>query len=347
MDDIAPGLLEILRAAFQKNLSSDAEGARLLKKIQSGGATYEDAGEYAEAVGGALAKAFQDNLSSAALPDGKLYWNIADRVLRPLLEEDHALVSDAAAKVQQALNQAAGIGLKAQTVPLNADRVDGILNRVADTEQYDDVAWVLDEPVRNFSHSIVDDSVRANAEFQNRVGLRPKIIRRTSGKCCEWCQRLAGTYEYPHNVPDDVYRRHERCRCVVEYDPGSGKRQNVHTKQWTDKADSATIEARKQIGIKTLPEKLAEHPMQLASFTPASLKDQMERDGLEVKSLKKGSLKNVPFQDGGGYKVNFPDGGILQYHPETGSHHGGAYYKISTGKGGTHRYELDGTEKRD
>lgn len=44
-------------------------------------------------------------------------------------------------------------------------------------------------------------------------------------------------------------------------------------------------------------------------------------------------------------RPNFGGDGILQYHPEKGSHHGGAYYQISTGKGGTHHYELDGTEK--
>ena len=44
-------------------------------------------------------------------------------------------------------------------------------------------------------------------------------------------------------------------------------------------------------------------------------------------------------------KINFGGDGILQYHPTKKSHHGGAYYKISTGKGGTKRYELDGTEK--
>ena len=46
-----------------------------------------------------------------------------------------------------------------------------------------------------------------------------------------------------------------------------------------------------------------------------------------------------------GYKVNFDDGGLFQYHPAYRSHHDGAYYKISTGKGGTKWYELDGTEK--
>lgn len=33
-------------------------------------------------------------------------------------------------------------------------------------------------------------------------------------------------------MPKDVYRRHQRCRCSVEYYPRDGKIQNVHTKKW-------------------------------------------------------------------------------------------------------------------
>ncbi len=63
-----------------------------------------------------------------------------------------------------------------------------------------------------------------------------------------------------------------------------------------------------------------------------------------VKALARGSLKGVTFESGGGFKVNFGGDGVFQYHPEKKSHHGGAYYKISTGKGGTKRYDLEGNE---
>lgn len=89
------------------------------------------------------------------------------------------------------------------------------------------------------------------------------------------------------------------------------------------------------------------NPKKLFSkYTPKTLKSALEQGGFEVKTLKRGSLKGVDFTNGGGYKVNFGDDGLLQYHPASGSHHGGAYYKISTGKGGIHHYELDGKEKK-
>lgn len=74
----------------------------------------------------------------------------------------------------------------------------------------------------------MDSTVKTNADFQYKAGLRPKIRRMTDGKCCEWCSRLAGVYDYP-DVPKDVFRRHANCGCVVEYDPGDGKQtENVH-----------------------------------------------------------------------------------------------------------------------
>ena len=58
--------------------------------------------------------------------------------------------------------------------------------------------------------------------------------------------------------------------------------------------------------------------------------------------LCRGSFKGIPFEEGGGFKVNWGGDRILQYHPENLSHHGGAYFKISSGETGTIRIDLDG-----
>lgn len=231
MEDIAPSLLDAIRKSFAEIIGGSTKIEELYQLIHGGGATYADVEEYAYYVGEALSQAFGRHLSSSALPDGRMYFNIADRVLRPLLEEDHSMVADAALQVQTSLNRAAGIGIKAQTVPVNDDRIYGIVNKVANAENFDDIAWMLDEPVKNFSQAVVDDTLKANFNFQGKSGLRPRIIRKAEPKCCEWCSNLAGEYDYP-DVPDDVYRRHERCRCTVDYDPGSGKHKNVWTKQY-------------------------------------------------------------------------------------------------------------------
>ncbi len=347
MEDIAPALLEQIQKDFRAEVQSSTKLKELLQLVTDGKATYVQAEDFAHEAGTILSQTLQKHITSATLPDGKMYFNIADRVLRPVLEEDHQLISDVAVQVQEHLNKKAGIGLKAQSVSVNEDRIEGIIDKVTDADSFDDVAWMLDEPIINFSQAVVDDTLKANIDFQGKAGLRPQIVRQAEHKCCEWCSRLEGKYDYP-DVPHDVYRRHERCRCTVDYVPGKGKVQNVHTKGWKSEEEYAKIVARKQLGLKdAFISSLSAHPKRLASFTPSTLKAKLEAEGYEVKPLKNGSLKNVPFEEGGGYKVNFSDGGLFQYHPAKKSHHGGAYYKISTGKGGIKRYELDGTEKQE
>ena len=222
MEDIAPALLDRIQADF----------LRLLGDTQLTGKTYAAAQEYAEAVGAALSEAFRINLTANQLPEGRMFWNIADRVIRPMLEQDHSLVADAAVVVQEALNKSAGLGLRAKRASLDADKVAGILNSVVAAENFDDVVWMLDEPVKTFSRGVVDDTLHKNIDFQGRAGLRPKVIRTAERRCCKWCSALAGVYEYP-NVPDEVYQRHRACRCAVEYDPGNNIRsQDVWSKRW-------------------------------------------------------------------------------------------------------------------
>lgn len=240
MEDIAPVLLEQISQDF----------IRLLGDSKIDGMNYISAADYAEKVGAALAEAFRLNLDPDILPDGKMYWNIADRVIRPMLEQDHKIVSDVAAQVQEALNKAAGLGLKAQHAPLNEDRVSGILNKIASAEHFSDVAWVLGEPIVTFSISVIDDTIKKNVEWHGKAGLQPKIVRKAERKCCSWCSNLAGAYTYP-DIPLAVYQKHEYCRCVVDYDPGNGRKQDVHTKEWTETKKDAKIESRKVVGLKS------------------------------------------------------------------------------------------------
>ncbi len=148
------------------------------------------------------------------------------------MSRNHDLIADYAAKTQKVLNTKVKIGLKVVRHVLNQYRIDGIVNRASHEELFDYVRWILDNPIVNFCQSIVDDSIRENADLHYQKGLNPKIIRKESGNCYKWCRSIAGIYAYP-DVPKDVYRRHQNCRCTVDYYPGDGKVQNVHTKRIT------------------------------------------------------------------------------------------------------------------
>lgn len=125
-------------------------------------------------------------------------------------------------------------------------RIQGFIDKLSDAPKVKDVAWMFDAPAVNFSQSVVDEKMRANLTFQGEAGLPAKVHRYSIGGCCPWCDALEGEYEYP-NVPDDVWRRHDNCNCIIEYTPKGGGRLDRLTgnkKSW-DLQSREYIEARK------------------------------------------------------------------------------------------------------
>lgn len=248
-DDILPSLLKEVQDKFEAAYGKSDIISSAFAKLKNKKATYATANDFAIELGYILAEALSSSVTGDKLPDGKMYYNIGQRLLSDVLGRNFELVSDFTGQVQANLNKEANIGLKVQVPEFNQDRVDGLVNRLSSEEEFEKVSWLLKEPIVNFTQSIVDDSIKVNAEFHEKAGLRPKIIRTSVGKCCKWCQSLAGSYDYP-NVPHDVYRRHQNCRCTVNYKPGDGRRQNVWTKKVVKPVDSAIIEARKSLNLK-------------------------------------------------------------------------------------------------
>ena len=231
--DIVPELLENIERDFNRAMSNNAKLRNIESMIEAGTATYIQANEYAVEVGEILARTFEVHITSEVLPDGKMYYNIAERILDPTLTNNHNIVARVSADVQETINSSVGLGLRGIEAPINQPRIESIINRVAAEELFDDVAWILKEPIVNFTQSVVDDTIKENIEFQGESGLKPKIIRVAHGNPpCEWCESMAGTYEYP-NVPAGVYGRHDRCRCTVEYVPDDSRSQNVWTREWS------------------------------------------------------------------------------------------------------------------
>lgn len=233
MEDITPKLIEDITGEFRRLYDANGKIAGLLARVKAGTATYAEAQEYAIEVSRLIGQAWQKYVSGDTLPDGRMYYNIASRLVPATLDENHALVSGYAAQVQEGLNRGANIGLKVQTVPLDEDRVDGLVELVSNADQFESVENTFLSAVENFSQNIVDQSIRRNADMHYRSGLSPKIIRRSTGRCCDWCNALAGIHDYPLDS-EEIYRRHSNCRCSVLYDPADGKhqRQNVWNKTW-------------------------------------------------------------------------------------------------------------------
>ena len=247
-NDVLPGILQEVQEKFERDFGKSEIVRNAFATLKSKKATYKTANEFAIEIGEILSKALGASLSADKLPDGKkMYYNIAQRLLTDVLGRNHELVSGYAEQVQKNLNQEAKIGMEVQVPELNQDRIAGIVNRFSSEENFEDVSWLLGEPIVNFTQSIIDDSIRKNAEFHAKTGMTPTISRHSTGRCCKWCDSLVGNYIYGEE-PNNFYRRHQHCTCVIDYHPKNGKRQNSWTKKFS-KDSSNELEIRKQMNI--------------------------------------------------------------------------------------------------
>lgn len=247
--DVVPVLNEKIQTSFQSNMMRDRRIAQISKRIRDGTATFVDGHDYAERLGESLSKALISNLNEENLPDGRLYYNIAKRTVTPALRNNYELTNEAAEQIQSIIDSGLGIGLKSVKAEFPESRIKGLIDKMT-TEgiSLEDALIWLGEPIINNSEAFFDDFIDSNAKFRTEAGLEATITRIAEANCCPWCDSLAGTYEYG-SAPDDIYRRHQYCRCTVTYQTGKMS-QNVWSKrQWESSPEE--IDRRKTIGQKS------------------------------------------------------------------------------------------------
>ena len=356
-------------AGFNGGMSDSRKIQSIASRIASGKATYRDAYDFARESSRIMTGSMRKHIPEV-LTDGKLYRETAETVVGTPMKVSGTKVSETAAEIQSVLNEQAGIGINGIEVDLNEDQITGIITGIANAESYDQGSGTLFDQIENFLEGVVDDSVRENEEFQYRAGLEPKVIRTAAGKCCKWCSNLAGTYKYEdvRDKGNDVWRRHRNCHCTIEYDPGQKSKAGRSDRRSTDQRRSDRIRASEEINPEesrsggrkslesemkaqagqkrnTLSEYIRQNHKVLAEYTPDSMLEALKKSGLQVEPLSGGKLRGIPYESGGGYKANFGGDGVLIYHPEKGSHHGGEYWKLSGGGKGAVRYDMDGNER--
>lgn len=310
-EDIAPGLRKNVEQSYRNSVANDSELARIQKKIDEGTATGKDLDAYAVRSGELLAQALHEHVSGDILPNGRMYYNIANRLLPPVLRQNYEDVADVSDAIQTIMNEQAGIGIKAQRPELNEDRVEGLVNLAAEAEQYEDIRKELEGDVVNFSQSVATDSVKSNAEFQYQSGLSPKVERTAEPSCCPWCQNLEGTYDYAdiRGTGNEVWKRHRACRCVVEY-VAAGKRQNAHTKQVSTmdrEASAERIQRAQEAEKKDREQEQAEREDRINSFMDYPKIERGESKIIEAGGDANDKIVSGKTVDFGDYQVVISD----------------------------------------
>ena len=238
MDDIAPKLIEDVAKEFRKRYAVSPKVQSLLKKVKAGTATYSEAHRYSVEVSKLIGDVLNSHVSSATLPDGKMYYNIADRLIPSVLDNNYNLVTRYTKQVQETLNKSARIGLKTVVPEADLDRVSGIVELATGADLFDDVAAEVLTSIQNYAEHLVDQSIKDNADAQYGAGLNPTITRTVAGRACPWCEEIAGKYDYAaiQETGSRVWQRHQNCHCVIVYDPGDGKRETVDNYRRDDRS---------------------------------------------------------------------------------------------------------------
>lgn len=306
-------LRDQVKRLFSQSVERDSRLKRLMKKIVDSGA-YSDADEVAIRLGELMSEAMITSTADIDVITEELARELFDEPLA----EIHQLVADVAKQIQENILAERGIGLRAVTPDLNADRIAGLVSKIASYEAKEDALWLLKEPIVNFSQSVVDNTIRKNMEANTKAGFRATVTRtpesrttrsgiknvRVNGKVysypvryqvpCKWCRNMAGTYDYDavKQTGADVWRRHEGCRCTLTYKLSGEPSEIVwapsdseHTKQKAAEKERQDAEKRSQqrkrlSNVQRVMEELKYSPKGASIFVNAN-KAEIDKYGIE------------------------------------------------------------------
>lgn len=291
MADIGAELLEKIRAYFKKKCQGDAYIQSVLGKVAAGTAQMEEISLLSQSIGFRASQAISEYVNVAALPDGKMYYNIADTILSGVLKDNYEIINSAAAECQRALDRKMGINIEPQRAPYPAERVQAVAGAASAPDISEEkMVRRMTSTTENITRSFYDDYVETNVKYRSEAGLECFIIRSDHGGCCKWCAALAGKYRYPEEVPKDVYRRHDNCTCTVTYTNGR-KAQDVWSKT-SRELPAEERERMKQIGFKkpTISAEERER-MLIAGMKKPQRLDIAGKSGIIEDEIRKGNIK--------------------------------------------------------
>lgn len=220
-------LYEKMAEQFNNWHRSNVKAQSLWRKVEEGKATYKEATEYSSLVGQGWSKVLLDNCKGAKSIDD------IDEDVQMALKKAYSQSAYYSKNVQKLVNDRAGIGMRALEPAVNQNRIDGILERLAEGATdgkvlNDNTDWLLGKDVvENITRSAVSDTIEYNARKQTEAGLVSYIEREPGpGGCCEWCQSMAGRYVYGEQ-PSDFFLVHKDCNCVITYRPAKRRAEQI------------------------------------------------------------------------------------------------------------------------
>lgn len=130
MEDIVPELYKRIKDEFDGLVSEDVE----IQAILSGHdktKTLGDVSLIARRIGEYVSDSLCDNFTDDSLPDGKLYWNIMERTIVPIMYEAYELIDQLYDIVLRRMYEKQKIGIKPQKSEFPLERIHDLMNKIA------------------------------------------------------------------------------------------------------------------------------------------------------------------------------------------------------------------------
>lgn len=223
---------EQLKSRIDSRLAADPAFRAVSKRIGTGRATFADTAEYSRI----LARIIGNELSANVL-------ELSDReqITKQLLQFGYKDINEVCARVQSSLDKTIGVSIRPQTADFPAERVQQFSHSLVDPTVEDSVIQRrAKNGTANITMSFHDDYIEKNAKFRNDAGLNC-YIERIGSSCCDWCTEVAGKYLFG-TQPKDIFRRHDKCDCVIIYDNkvlrGKKNAKGESTKTWEEIPDT-------------------------------------------------------------------------------------------------------------
>ncbi|MCR5584568.1 MAG: hypothetical protein K6F63_03925 [Lachnospiraceae bacterium] len=223
MDEMILKLIEAIKKKYKAKSTQDKIFKELLKA--PGSREYVTAYETAKAAGYELEDALVESWNQ--LMDGnEVYASTMRQVLEGIVPSMDENVWAACEQIQNNMNKAAGLGIKAQTAELNPSE----LRNIAESMDGKKVE-LIDGKLATYACKVVDMTQSSNMDLAMDLGFEIQVTRKYDGvglhrrtkhaEKCVWCTEKAGTHRFKNSEEVQkagVFARHDGCGCTIDYE---------------------------------------------------------------------------------------------------------------------------------
>lgn len=128
MNDIGLELQKRIETAFNERMAIDVVIKAIKLKVENGKATQRDVTMLCKRLGEISSKVLIENIKPEMMPNDKMYWNIAEKAIKPLMIQIHGIVNKVAAEVVEAERNTNGIHIKPIEPVFPEERIESLIN---------------------------------------------------------------------------------------------------------------------------------------------------------------------------------------------------------------------------